>query len=1133
MPKLSNLVTSIFLCLTPLLILAQDKVDKKEKKPLSLETNRTFRLQTDEGTWIPLDVSPDGKQIAFALLGDLYLLPIEGGKARRITKSLAFDTHPRFSPDGKHLAYSSDRDGNENVWIMEISSGDSTRITKQKTDYLQSVEWTPDGKYLISSRGRRANKLYMHHKDGGSGVQLIKKPENLKTIEPAFGADEKYIWFSRRNGDWDYNAQLPQYQIATFNRETGEISQKTSKYGSAFSPTLSPDGEWLVYGSRHDTQTGLVKRNLKTGAEEWLAYPVQRDDQESRARLGVYPPMSFTPDSKQVIATYGGKIYKIPIDGGKALNIPFEVDEAVAIGPEVRFDFPISDKEEMEVVQIRNAVISPDMNHVAFTALNRLYIMDYPNGTPKRLTDNNYTEAQPTWSPDSKHIAYVTWAEDEGHIYNISKDGGNATKLTKEPGIYTQPVWDKNTDRIVFIKGPAQAFQDAIGPFGFGTQEVLGWIPSAGGDFNFIKEANGRVSPHFVDSNDRIYLFHRTKGLHSIRWDGTDEKVHLKATGITTFPALNWEETHGPGHHHQPSLYFESMTEPTPKPSTAALIKMGPTGDQAFAQINNDIYTITVPYAGKEVPTINVADPKSASFPSKKLTDLGGEFPQWNATASKVHWSLGNAFFSYDFEEAKKIEKQIKEEAKLKAKKEAEEKTNKKKSKKKNDAKEKEEEKEEDKSYKANEIRIKVKVKKDIPQGTVLLKNARIITMKGDEVFEQGDILIVNSRIKKVGATGSITLPEGAQEKDMTGKTIVPGFVDTHAHMWPNWGIHKSQIWLYAANLAYGVTATRDPQTATTDVLTYSDMVETGELLGPRVYSTGPGVGFWMYNIKDLKHARKVLRQYSEYYDTKTIKMYMTGNRQQRQWIIQAAKEQGLMPTTEGALDFKLNMTQLLDAYPGHEHAFPIYPIYKDVLELMKFSKIAYTPTMLVAYGGPWAENYFYATEDIANDSKLKHFTPKPELDAKSRRRPGWFMPEEHIFSRHGEFVKDLVEAGGTSGVGSHGQLQGLGYHWELWAIAAGGIRTHDALKVATLLGARAIGLEKDLGSLEPGKLADLVILNANPLEDIRNTNTIEFIMKNGRMYEGNTLNEVYPLQRNAPEFYWTGGAPVGVPGMR
>lgn len=1090
--------------------IAQKKDDKK--KGLPLDSLRTIPVEVSEGSWMQLDVSPDGKTIIFDLLGDLYTLPITGGQASRLTKGIAFDSQPRFSPDGREVTFVSDESGGENVYVLTLADTTKRQLTEGNNNVYQSPEWTPDGQYIVVSKGailRGVPKLHLLHKDGGSGIELIKEPEQFKTVEAAFGPDSRYIWFSHRNRNWQYNAVFPQYQLAVYDRETGKYETKTSRYGSAFRPTLSPDGKYLVYGTRHDAETGLVIRTLATGDERWLAYPVQRDDQESIATRDVLPGMSFTPDSQFLVLSYGGKIMKLPVTGGAAVEIPFTVKEDLEVGPDVRFNYSISDDPTFIVKQIRNPVLSPNGKKLAFTALDRLYTMDYPNGTPQRVTSFDFTEAHPVWSPDGSQLAFATWSSKEGgHIYKVGFEKKTAapTRLTREAAVYRELAWS-SLGRIVAFKAAQQLMKDSYGPTDvLGASQSLVWVPDTGGNSVLIATAKDRSTPHFTGDKDRIFLYNSDKGLTSIRWDGTDEKAYVKVSGKTI-----------PG---------------TKEPTQADQVQMAPKGDKALALLDNEVFLVTVPQVGGQTPSISVTDPDKASFPAKRLTDLGGQFPAWAADGRAVTWSIGNAFFYYDIAKGEAFADSLKlaEKAKAEAKKDENEKEGEKTGEEKKD-------KEEKPSFKPDELRVKVEVARDIPRGKVVLTGARVITMKGMEVIENGAVYIENNRIVRVGSASGINAPADAQVIDVTGKTIIPGFVDSHAHMWPEWEIHKDQVWMYMANLAYGVTTTRDPQTATTDVLTYEDLVRSGRILGPRIYSTGPGVGYWNTMVRDLNHARQIMKRYKDYFDTKTIKMYITGNRQQRQWVIQAARENELMPTTEGALDLKLDLTQVIDGFPGHEHSFPIYPLYADVTSLLAQLKTAYTPTLLVSYGGPWAENYYYATERVHDDPKLSHFTPHQELDEKSRRRggngSGWFMDEEHVFRKHAEFVKDLYDAGGLAGVGSHGQLQGLGFHWELWSVGSGGLTPHEALRVATIQGAEDIGLKNEVGSLEPGKLADLIVLDANPLENLRNTNTIRYVMKNGRLYEGETLSEIYPNKVTRGELPWNSFAPVGVPGLK
>jgi Tol biopolymer transport system component len=1075
---------------------------KLDSLPLKMTRNVTF--ETSDGTWLSLDVSPDGKTIVFELLGDLYTMPVTGGTATRISSGPGFDSQPRWSPDGKRIVFLSDRSGAENVWLCDPDGTKSKALTKGTNNLYASPEWTPDGNYIVVSRTSgvlgSVYELWLIHKDGGSGAAMLRvqvgpnMPPPMNTLGAAFGKDPRYIWVSRHRGGFGYNLTYPLWQLAIYDRQNGRLFTQTDVFGSGMRPALSSDGKWLVYATRYDAETGLRLRDLTSGDEKWLVYPVTRDDQESRFTRDLYPGYSFTPDNQALIVSFGGKIQRVAVPSGQVTEIPFTAKVDQQLGPMVHVPTRV-DTGQVLVRQIRNASPSPDGRRLAFSALDRLYVMDLPGGTPRRITNDTVKEQVPAWSPDGQWLAYVTWTDQGGTLNKIKPDGrSRPVRLTADTAFYDTPVWSPDGTRIVVVKGPrAPRTQEHFAP-GY----EIDWVPANGGALTRISPINAWGRPHFSRDPNRIYIYEGPEGLVSMRYDGTDRRAHIRVTGYT-YP--------GPG----------------AQPDPAGEIIISPDSDKVLAQVGNYVYTVTLPFIGGETPTVNVSDPNASAFPTKRLTLVGGDFIGWTPSGKQAYWSIGRSFLRWDPAVADSMDK-IKQRAdsiradslKTDAFKALADSVQKR-------LRARSDSLGKQPAYEPPRVEVAIRVARDVPQGTVVLRGARIVSMKGDEVIENGDVVVTNNRIVSVGAQGSA--PAGARVIDVSGKTIVPGFVDVHAHPWPTWGIHETQVWKYLANLAWGVTTTRDPQTATTDVLTYADLVETGEILGPRVYHTGPGV-FWDEDFKSLDDARQALRRYSEFYGINTIKMYMTGNRKQRQWVIQAAKELGLMPTIEGGLDFKMNLTAVIDGYPGHEHSYPIMPLYKDAVQLIAQSGITYTPTLLVAYGGPWAENYFYQHFDIHENAKVRRFMPHEEIDQRAERRP-WVRENQHVFPRIAAAANSILKAGGRVGLGGHGQMDGLGDHWELWAMQAGGMSNHDVLKVATIHGANAIGMEQDLGSLEPGKLADLIVLDANPLEDIHNTNTVRYVMKNGRLYEGETLNEIYPRQRTLPKMWWWGTEPT------
>ncbi|MYK78417.1 MAG: amidohydrolase family protein [Acidobacteria bacterium] len=1078
------------LLLTPASAALQDDGDAEEKdEGLPLAASDTLSFTVTEGTWMSLDVSPDGQTIVFELLGDLYTLPTTGGAATRIMGGISFESQPVFSPDGSEIAFVSDRNGVENLWIANADGSEPRAVTKDgptrdRPQLMVSPSWTADGNYLLVSKSRppeRTAAVFLIHRDGGTGVRLGDKPPEPTPGVPGSqppnrlgavaSADGRHVYVSERRGSFNYNAQFPIWQVVRFDRETGEETTITSAPGSAMRPLLHPDGRHLVYATRHRTRTALRVRDLETGEERWLANGVTRDDQESRASRDTMPGYAFTPDGSALIATVDGGFRRIDFETGAMTAIPFEAQVEAEVAPRLYFPRRVDDGPTVTARIIRWPRVAPDGSAVVFSAFSRLYRMDLPAGTPARLTDSDEDEFMPAWSPDGNRVAYVTWSSTGGHLKTVPAAGGSGTALTSDPAFYAEPAWNPAGDAIVVRRAPVKehlysflregsgktdlyADEDEIGGMRPAELSELLLVPAAGGDLSVIGPAEGGRFPHFTNDPERVYLTGSSAGLYSLQLDGSDRKTHLKVTG------------RGAG--------------ATPPP--ASQIMLSPDGDRAFFELQNRHYLVEVPSFGKNTLEIKVGAGENP-VPVREVAPEGGDHLAWSASGDAVVWSLGNTIHRQD---ASAIGG--------------------------------------DEDLAPDTFDAVVTEPRARPSGRILLKDAaQVLTMNGEEIIPGGDVLVEDNRIAAVGP--DLDAPEGARVFDVSGKTVMPGYVDAHAHMWAPRGVHQRQVFQHLANLAYGVTTTRDPQTSTADVFAYRDLQEIGRILAPRIYATGPGI-FSRSGVYDADAADDFLKRYAEAYDAVTIKQYIAGDRIVRQWVAMASMKHKLIPTTEGALDLKLNLTQMADGYSGHEHSLPIIPIYDDVAQYVARTDTYYTPTILVAYGGPWSENYYFQNTDVVGDEKLARFIPAAILDNMMRRRGQWFLPEEYVHEGISEGCMKVMRAGGRCALGSHGQLQGLGAHWEIWAMQSGGLTEHETLIAATFFGAEAIGFPEDLGTLEAGKLADIQILDADPLADIRNTNSVRFVMLNGELFDANTMAQLWPVERPAPDRFWVDDNP-------
>ncbi|QIR13077.1 amidohydrolase family protein [Shewanella aestuarii] len=1054
--KLTPIYTAIALSLAiPTMAIANTEeaakwqVNAPENAPL-----QKVDINVTEGTWMNVNVSPDGKTIVFDLLGDIYQMPISGGEAKPLATGIAWQMQPVYSPDGKYIAFTSDEDGGDNIWVMNADGSNPHPVTTETFRLLNSPAWSPDSQYLVArkhftaSRSLGAGEVWMYHVAGGEGVKLTERPNDQKDLgEPAYSPDGRYIYFSQdatpgKTFHYSKDSVKGIYKIKRYDTQTGDIEVLIEGTGGAIRPTPSPDGKKLAYIKRDGFQSTLYLLDLKSGETTKLYDRLDRDMQETWAIHGVYPTMSWTHDNAEIVFWANGKINKLDVKSKSVKDIPFSVKTQLDVQPSVRFSQNL-DQDQFDVKMLRMAQVSPNGEKVVFEALGKLWIRDIKDGKQKRLTrlDDNINELFPQWSRDGKNIVFTTWNDqDQGTVSLISARGGSTKVLTDQPGKYVEPTFSPDGDTIVYRKAKG----GYVTPRTWSQEPGLYKVDIKGKNNTKIS-ASGH-QPQFGADNQRVFFM------------DYDEKQQLASIGLNGFE----KRTHYTSEH-------------------ATEFRVSPDGEHlAFAE---RFRVYVTPFA-KHGETIDIG-PKANNLPVTQLSSRAGESISWNNASNQLYWTLGPDLYQAQ------IDTQY-------AKTDAE--------------------------TKPQVTAIGFKQTADVPRGTVAFVGGKVITLENDQVIENGVVIVKDNKIVSVG-DATTEIPSSAEVIDIKGKSIMPGLFDAHAHGGQaDDEIIPQQNWALYSGLSLGVTSIHDPSNDTTEIFAASEQQKAGNIVGPRIFSTGtilyganlPGYTSHVDSLDDAKFHLERLKKVGAF----SVKSYNQPRRNQRQQVIQAARELEMMVVPEGGSLLQHNLSMIADGHTTVEHSLPVASIYSDIKQFWQQTEVSYTPTLVVAYGGISGEHYWYDKTDVWAHPRLSMYVPSDILDARSMRRTT--APDEHYNHFNvARVANELNDVGVKANIGAHGQREGLAAHWEMWMFAQGGMSNMEVLKTATINPAKTFGMDHQLGSIKPGKLADLIVIDGDPLEDIRTTDKVAYTMVNGKLFDAESMNQLNGDKKKRKAFFF------------
>ncbi|UCC84722.1 MAG: PD40 domain-containing protein [Gemmatimonadota bacterium] len=1021
-----SILAMLFICASALNVspVAAQQPSRPQQAASGRANADTIVIEAREGTKLGLDLSPDGETIVIDLLGQLWLLPAWGGEARPITDAVrdtAEDLDPNFSPDGKSIVFRSDRPGGQGVWLLSLEEG-----TIRKLVDIEPIGFnpgfhpphpapSPDGQHVAYTA--RHTIWIVGIEDGGTRHLAIEGLPQPLVRDPTWSPDGSRIAFA--NAAW----YMPMGgRIWEVDAGGGTAEPVTSEGVTGLNPSYAPDGKRIAFfapDSASRRQLWVVE--LETGDTQRLT---SHDD-----LAAVTGRPRWTPAGDAIVYSADGKLWRTPVAGGTAVEIPFEAtlqfEQQRPALPEVEFP---SASEELPARGHMGLALSPDGSRIAMMALGKLWIVPI-GGTPQAVTALPSFHEGLTWSPDGTEVAWSAGPTGAEDIFATDVETGRTRCLTSLPGREERPSWSPDGARIAFFHWEKPALETP--PWDRSDIATHLHVVSIGSEPLQAVDSATHLG-NTLNWPNSLY----DHGEELPQWSPTGNALLSFWTPTTVVPgtgAAPW------------MIALDGESEPVEGfPKDAAFVNW--IADSSVIYVEDDLLWRGRIKDGRFEGTEQLGD-DPALYPTVAqdgsvlyVSGDGLRIRRPDGRVETLGWPL---------------------------------------------------------TYRTP----------DAPQ-PVLIHNVRVIDGLGTEPRGPSDILVRDGRIVEIGRAGEITAGSDVHVVDAAGRTLLPGLIDLHVHAWDDA--------MLPGSLYFGITTVRDMGSQLGRMAALRDAVAAGAFPGPRVILAGhryiPGsidrrTGEPWHLLADEGSSLRALAL-AQTYGVETVKVYRPVTVPAGARLVREAHARGMritshcahaLPLVAAGIDSKEHV-----GYQCDERDAGLF--YEDMLRLFERASIEVIPTVETRRG-------FYFPEMVEDPEIAPLLSPAMRWLAQllppqtAARFPG-------MGSTFRSAAERLHAAGVTLGAGSDVDVPGS-LHWELEGLVLVGLSPLEAIAAATGAAARIIGAEASIGTIEEGKLADLVVLDADPLEDISNTRKIWKVFVGGHEVDRSALLEIISFRLN------------------